>query len=246
MMFSNSYSDSISEILNRNESLKTFQKGVNTLLSHINQIMEKNTEDSIIKIKESLKKLQMLQENIPNLEFIPPNIHIHNTITPNFKRAVIEIVDFQELVNDFSSEEIPRFIISQPFTLGAQKWRAKVYPNGNQNGFNSHVSFFLELLSKTQNQLSYHYRVEIVSRNNSVPNFCRECTSLFTQNEAWGWNRFIPLSSILSKDFLDEKGTIKTIIGIRPLSYFQAYQENIEAIKILHQKCQNLKSDLQK
>jgi hypothetical protein len=162
---------------------------------------------------------------------------VPNELIPSFQFFDVELPEFATLTQKFlaANPDDVHFIHSKRFRLYDIKWRLKIYPAGNNNGLNTHLSVFVELLEGVKDNVSIVYQLEMV--DDAGKPFVRSSSSVFALMDSWGWNKLIPLSYVAT--YLTESGSLKLKLGVRPESY-------IEAVKIAKYKQHMIDTQLER
>jgi hypothetical protein len=162
---------------------------------------------------------------------------VPNELVPSFQFFDMEIPEFASLTQKFlaAKPDDVRFVYSKRFRLYDVKWRMKIYPAGNSNGLNTHLSVFVELLEGVRDKVSIVYQLEMAG--DAGKSFVRSYSSVFELMDSWGWNKLIPLPDVAA--YLTESGSLRLKLGVRPESY-------IEAVKIARYKQRMIDARLEK
>lgn len=203
----------------------------------------------ITELPRIIEEAKTIDQKYQQLEPILPELNISNDISPQYQCFNFDIPNFSEIQKKYSQleEDEDKFILSEKKTINGNKWRAKVYPNGNAKDKNGYLSAFVELIRGNKTPSVYFYRVEIVSNDPCKPNIVKEYNSEFKINDSWGWNKVASLDTILNQEgYLDENGTLKLIFGIHAETYYQVYKDLQEAAKYEYTKIKKLKKKSEK
>lgn len=234
---------------NRINQLIEMQKKISKALNLVYQLISTQSSNILIEIPNILKESNAIDQEFKQLDPILPELSVSNDILPQYQSFQFEIPNFAETQRKFSQmgENEIKYILTKKQTISGNKWRAKIYPNGNTNDKGSYLSVFFELVRGNRVPSSYFYRVEIVSNDPSKQNIVKEYNSEFNINDTWGWNKVASLDTILNKNgYLDSKGTLKLILGIRAGTYYQVYKDLQEAVKYEYAKIKKLKKKIEK
>lgn len=189
-----------------------------------------------------LERLQAQVDAMTVKEIQIPGAVPENCLLPRMKFVSFEIPNFPGEVEKFRrmKEDDTRFIYSNQMKFFGGEWRAKIYPNGNGNGLNTHVSIFFELLEARIPVAPYVYRIVIKAREGR--DIVREFTSPFKQMDSWGWCKAASHAMVLSDSYLfGENQALKIEIGLRPESYRVLYDICKDTYERINKKFHALK-----
>ncbi|OHS93291.1 B-box zinc finger family protein [Tritrichomonas foetus] len=217
--------------------LNEMRKYVVKLISNLDHLINTRNPLLITETPKIVKKTNKIYNQLQNIGTNAPSINVENDLLPQYQFARIEIPNFQETQLKFAQldENDIRYMFSAHRIIAGNKWRAKIYPNGNQNGIGTHISVFVELLSGYKEASEYFYRVEIESHSPKKRNIVKEYKSKFGLNDSWGWNKVALLETIYEPGYLDENGSLTLLLGIKAGSYYQTFRDlqySVQAMKI--------------
>ena len=196
------------------------------------EIIQKHTQT----IKALTKKV--------NDTFVPgEDLKVENPMVPDFHTIDIFVKNFKKHVEEFSKmpETEPRYLYSNTHTICGNQWRAKIFPNGNSNGINTHLSLFVELLKGPPTPEKFQYTIEIIPAKSTSFIIHKTYTSEFVQNDSWGWNKVAALSSILSDDYIQQDGSLHLKLSIKANSRYQEVIDIERKITQIREKTEELK-----
>ena len=250
-------SDIFSEAKKENQKLLSFLNSIN---SQLKSSISTNLSDFA---NESLNA-NLIFQKIENLKHLLNSHSIHNLIlkfdeiekknrdlstlqikeiqVPLFVHEFIIIHNYPQLIENQKTTETPQIIFSNPFYVHGNRFRAKIFPSGNSNAKNTHLSFFLDLIQGSGKPSTYTYKIEILpneaKNNQNIPIISRQYTSDFEVNNSWGWNKILKIDSILNNGYLNENGDLKIKVSLKAESYFQINRDQNFAINQLKKKIQ--------
>jgi hypothetical protein len=152
----------------------------------------------------------------------------HDLYFPPYVEGLFVARDFARRLNTTGDAA---FIYTDEQIIYGNVWRLKIYPNGNMNARMTHVSVFLELMRGPETKTSYHYRLELRSRDPTQRAIVREYRSDFVVNDSWGWNKTIPIDKVEKAGFLTPEGDLVLRMKVKPESYYQAYLDMQAALR---------------
>lgn len=202
-------------------------------------------QGTIASILEAAKKLSECRTKNEKFRKFENAIHIRNPLLPEFHSFEIKIEDFINLRKRFQilPQDEVRYIYSKKIPCYGNKWRAKIYPNGNGNGLNTHLSFFVELLSGPMELTPYEYRVDIIPCKPNVQPLSKQYSSDYVSTDSWGWNKAAALQIISSDDYIKD-GTLTLVLSIRALARYQECADLKTLIDKKRAKIKSLKTKL--
>ena len=208
-----------------------------------NEIYKKG---SIQQITKQVAVMKEVNEKAQKAIVSEDDLRIDNPLLPEFHTFEISIPDFVEKVKLFSKrgENDVRYLFSEPQNIAGNKWRAKIYPNGNSNGINTHLSLFVELIKGPQEQVTYQYKVEVIPATKTGQIIWKSFSSEFVQNDSWGWNKVALLSVITTPDYIRPDGSLLLTLSVRATSRHQETNDIKYRTNILSQKIKELKQSL--
>jgi hypothetical protein len=118
------------------------------------------------------------------------------------------------------------------------EWKLKIYPKGNGQAKDTHMSVFLELTKAFTSGCEYEYKIELLNHLLSKDTVMREYSSHFDIGECWGYNQFIPLPQ-LAHGFLTDEGDLIFCVSIRNPSYRTLVRDQDNYISFLEAKLSN-------
>jgi hypothetical protein len=157
-----------------------------------------------------------------------PAPHPHDLYFPPYVEGTFVARNF---ARGLGRPDDPPFVYTDEQIIYGNVWRLKIYPNGNMNARMTHVSVFLELRRGPEIKTSYHYRLDLRSRDPTERPIVRECRSDFVVNDSWGWNKTIPIERVGTAGFLGPEGDFVLHMKVRPESYCQAYLDMRAALR---------------
>jgi hypothetical protein len=185
--------------------------------------------------------IEKVADQIGNIEIAelpeqPPPVQ--NELLPPFETINICLEDFPALVERYrplKKEEL-RFIHSDRQEMYGGLWRAKIYPCGNDHGFGTHLSIFLELVKGSKEPKDYTYRLAIIHNSDPARNVVREFSSHYRELDSWGWNKAIAIEELLGdlQILFGERLALKLELSVRPESYrvlFGLFNASYEKVK---------------
>ncbi|KAK8853904.1 hypothetical protein M9Y10_016449 [Tritrichomonas musculus] len=235
---------SIQPFIDRIKELNELKEQVSESLHLVNRLIATQHPNIIIETPKILDEALNLEKKYQQMKPISPQLNVSNDISPQYQFFQVKITKFKETQRRFSQlgEEETKFILFEKKTINGNKWRAKVYPNGNNNAEGSFLSVFMELTRGNKTPSNYFYRVEVQSHDPSKPNIIKEYNSEFKNNDSWGWNKVVSLDTILNQEaYLDPEGSLILNFGIRAETYYQIYKDLQEAVKYENSKIKKLK-----
>lgn len=237
---------------------KLIENQINTLKKQNEKIMEYislcketlSSNDPQILMKSSIikKEIEDFFNNMENVDFKISSIDIQNDLIPPFQMVRIEIPNFKKEQQKFSqigkNKSDCNFLYSDKKLIYGNKWRVKIYPNGNLGGEGTHLSIFIELVRGCQNSKTYFYRIEIESQVPNEQNIAKQFSSIFENGDTWGWNKAVSLDAIYKNGYIRKDGTLSILFGIRPESYYQMYMDIKSSIGYTKNKFKKLKNQI--
>ncbi|KAH0786447.1 B-box zinc finger family protein [Histomonas meleagridis] len=229
-----------------NDQIKQLQLIQNEIDSILQRLQLYLLDDSLVdfsSISTSLESAEKVETLLSTLEIPHSFPSIDNELLPQYSSVKICIPNFIETVERFRQldDTSIRFFYSDKIKIGGNLWRAKIYPNGNGNGVNTHLSVFVELLDGYTEPSTYYYKMEIFGCKNDVPPLVRQYASTFVKMDSWGWNKAAALSKIINGDYIGEDGGLCIQLSIKPESYFQENRDLHHALEKKRKKLEKLK-----
>lgn len=172
--------EKVLDLLSRKEKL---QKDINKLdechTQIIHQIEYCSKPKLITRSANMAGYIRTITNQVSSQKFSLENIpaQFKSDIFPDYIKGEFTIKDYPDII---SEKEI---IYSDPLSNYGITWRLKVYPNGNGQAKNSHLSVFLEMLRGYSSPAKYDYKIEMVNHLNSRNSVSREYTSEFEVGE---------------------------------------------------------------
>ena len=203
---------------------------------------EDPSEDKAEDLKNTAKMLSAICSDYETKVNNYRNITVDNPLIPDYHTIKIIVPRFEEYVEEFSKmkENDPRYLYSQAHYICGNKWRAKIYPNGNSNGLNTHLSLFVELLKGPEMPERFQYKIEIMPAKKGIYPQLKSYASEFVQNDSWGWNKVAPLSMIRTPDYIQEDGSLLLYLSIRATSRSQEANDILAQIGKIKEKEKDL------
>ena len=242
---------------NKSKAKQPFEERIHELTDLKNQVITMlNGLEQVLQSDHSGKeKLNIIQDKVAYFQDqfqkiesspIPQSYMVENEILPPYQYAKIEIPDFKKTQERFAllGDNDQRYMFSTHRLISGNKWRVKIYPNGNQTGVNTHLSIYVELLRGYKEKSSYFYRIEIESHHPKKKNIVKEFLSPFELNDSWGWNKVAPLQTIYEPGYLSEDGTLTVLLGIRAETYYQTYRDLQYSVQYMKTKIKNLSKNV--
>jgi hypothetical protein len=221
-------------------TLNLLAVSIETCVGHAEQAMQDKKSDALApRLTSIIHEIDRLNEQIcafsTDAQTIP---RLPDGLNPPMEFFDFEMPHFAELMERHThvSIEETRFVYSKTVRMHSAKWRLKVFPAGNRQGLNSHLSVFLELLGGVNEPISMCYEVEFRQCTDQT-RFKKVYKSIFEVMDSWGWGRMMPLSEV--PKYLDEDGGLFVKLGLRPETYH-------EAVKIARYQNQAISSRLLK
>jgi hypothetical protein len=143
---------------------------------------------------------------------IIPDTPVENELVPEYECLTIAFKNFRS-IKDIHP------LISDPLDIDGNRWKLKLFPFGHGDQKGAYAAVFIELIEGYKEPAMVHYRVEIEGCE-SPTNLVREFTAVTAVGQSWGWKKFHLTSSLQSPKYVDDNGTLRMIIGIRPESYY--------------------------
>lgn len=177
----------------------------------------------------------------------PPFVHEHQTfpetnfILPKEVKFDFDLPDFTEIL---ASPPMERpYIYTPEFKAYGAKWRGKLYPQGNCNGSNTHISMFLEVLRGFDRPFKFNYQVSIIHPSKDVV-LERHFVSEFQNLDSWGWNRLALLDTVTKEGFIFPDNKLRIQIKLSPTNYYVLTEIYLDILDRKQAKIQNLKKQL--
>ncbi|KAH0791247.1 MATH domain containing protein [Histomonas meleagridis] len=219
-------------------------KNIQLAIEEAELILTNNDQKSAIAGEEFLQKMDKTLDDYKPVIVGPPSTEWTNELVPPFKKLKFKIPNFKQYHDMFKKckNEDVRYLYSPNAKLYGAVWRAKIYPNGNSNGLQTHLSVYIELI-KGISSSSFVYRVEIESKKPNYEKVVKQYVSTFEEMDSWGWNKVIPLETLFD-GYIDENGSVSFEISLRPESYLVCARRSAEELEKVKEKCKKLKQEL--
>ncbi|EAX91517.1 B-box zinc finger family protein [Trichomonas vaginalis G3] len=227
------------EILTRLKALGA--NAINDLNEEIKAAKAQLSNGTAASITEALNNLKAVERKNEKFKNIASTTLLKNPLLPDYHTFEIRIPNFIEIKNKYEllPQDEVRYIYSKKIPCYGNKWRAKIYPNGNGNGLGTHLSFFVELLSGPVELTPYQYRVEVIPTNPGAAQIWKQYSSDYISTDSWGWNKAASLSTITTPDYIDKNETLTLQLSIRACA---RYQECADMKALIDRKRQKIKA----
>jgi tripartite motif-containing protein 37 len=190
------------------------------------------------KARELIAKIEQLQGEIEEQLTPVERPQVIDDFVPPFQEAVFVIPRIQEEIAAAQLPDAPPFVYTRSQRMYGNKWRLKVYPNGNNNARSMHVSVFLELRKGPRDGGWQSFKLEITGSGTAV---VKEHREKFMMGESWGWNKTVSVENVLNGNYVTENGELHIRISLRPETYGQASRQMEYAVRHKKEKYRQLK-----
>jgi hypothetical protein len=180
---------------------------------------------------------QLLAEIGKELEPIPVP-RLADDFVPSDSEASFVVPKFRDEITAARNREGTQFLYTGSQRIYGNKWRLKIYPNGNMDATNTHVSLFVELKAGPMQDAMYYFKVMIMGWDKPA---VRQYQRAFSMGVCWGWNKIVLIERVLSGEFLDRQGQLVIRVSIRPQSYADATRAMQFALRQKKEKYKKLK-----
>ncbi|OHT03482.1 MATH domain containing protein [Tritrichomonas foetus] len=216
-----------------------------TLLEEGELILTSDDPKIVPVAQEYINKIKAMNDEIKPFQLESPSKEWVNEYIPKYETIEVQVDKYKKHYEKFKKmkENDNRFLYSASKNLFGGIWRAKIYPNGNQSAYNTHISVYVELLKGVDPPAAFDYQVEIVAAKEKTNNIVRKYTSNFEPMDSWGWNKMAPINTILEK-YVDENDVMTLKISIRPESYKVYSQQSKNEYEQIREKYRRLKKEM--
>lgn len=229
------------------ENLEKFNEKILFYISQCEKTMLSDDPQILINSSKIKKEIDAFIKSAQIIDFKTPPIDIQNELIPPFQMVRIEIPKFKKEQQKYAkigrNKTNCNYFYSDKKLIYGNKWRVKIYPNGNLSGEGTHLSVFIELVRGCQKSKTYFYRIEIESQVPTAQNISKQFSSIFENGDTWGWNKAVPLETIFQNGYLNKEGTLSILFGIRPESYYQLYMDIKSSITHMKDKFKNIRTN---
>ncbi|KAH0790809.1 B-box zinc finger family protein [Histomonas meleagridis] len=225
--------------------LKQKEEKAISLATQCEAILDSSNPQILKQASSIQKEIDEFHSDLPTSDQAIQIPDIQNELVPPFQMVRIEIPNFWKEQVKFSNSNDSQFLYSEKRLICGNKWRAKIYPNGNLSGRGTHLSVFVELVRGYKIPSKYYYRLEIESQKPHVNNLVRQYSSIFEYEDSWGWNKAASLETIYQNGYLSQDGKLSLLLGIRPESYYQMYRDINWSISLMKNKIKKIQQKKQ-
>jgi hypothetical protein len=184
---------------------------------------ESGSESAAPMLLAIVQSIDDVQKDLDHLDICDPRIPIFvNEMIPPFEYYKMTVEGFLDLSMEMrnAQKDEKRYIYSDKIRLYGAGWRLKLYPSGNSNGLDTHVSIFIEAQDGIKDEVSIVYQIELFNANHPESSLTRSYTSTFELMDSWGWNKLVSLNDICQ--YVRSDGTLILQLGLRPETYVEA------------------------